>query len=357
MKIAICKIGANITFSSGNKSAANADILYFLRQLEIDDHDVTIHTHKTRNTFIPKRIGFEEIQETQSFDIYDKVLVFNGSINFFGGAPDPNLFALYRALARTSGCPIIYVNTDGALPFKQLWPIIRHREWAQGMTEYEFDIEEMNVHYLTQGRNVAKMIELVQRKPEHIIPAGFNHYPLYQTILAKHEKFIKPNEQQFEFRPYDLGFGGYTRNTYKRKRIEHYYNSRHWNTLLFGNLRGVTAPNTKIMAKCSYQQFIKRMHYCRATVIVGDEFYEDNFFTLRMYESLLADNMVFIDERLDPDHDFYMGDDQFYVNTPKYMGIDTKNYLDWSSHKRRILGDYDWEYQRDYLVELLDEIG
>jgi hypothetical protein len=356
MKIAICKIGANITFSSGNKSAANADILYFLRQLEIDDHEVSIHTHKTRNTLIPKRLGFKEIQETQSFDSYDKVLVFNGSINFFGGIPDHNLFALYRALAKTTLCPIIYVNTDGALPFKQLWPVIRHREWAKDMTAIDYHIDEDNVHYFTQGRNAKKMLNLVNSKPENIVPAGFNHYPLYQMILAKHEKFFKPNPTLFEFRRYDLGFGGYTRNTYKRKRIEHYYNTKHNTTLLFGNLRGVKAPNTTIRPKVSYQQFIREMWQCRATVIIGDQFYEDNFFTLRMYESLLADNIVFIDERLDPDHDFYKGDYEFYVNSPNELVIDSKTYLDWSRHKRAILASYDWDTERDYLVDYLDGI-
>lgn len=355
MKIAICKIGANVTFSSSNKSAANADILYFLRQLEIDDHDVTIHTHKTRNTFIPKRIGFAEIQDTQSFDDYDKVLVFNGSINFFGGVADPNLLALYRAL-RNSNAPIIYVNTDGALPFKQLWPSIYKRPWAQDFEEDDFFVHEDKVTYLTQGRDIYKMGQLCISKPDRIVPYRIIHYPLYEMILAKHEKYFKPNDIAFEDRKYNLGFGGYTRNTHKRNRIEHYYHGRYDTTLLFGNLRGVNTGNAIVQPKCSYQHFIAKMKQCKATVIVGDKFYENNFFTLRMYESLLADNMVFIDECLDPHHDFFGPHSGMYVNNSKDVVIDPRTYLDFQRIKRWKLGTYNWERQRDWLVTTLEDI-
>lgn len=354
MKLAVCKIGANITFSSSNKSAANADILYFLRQLDVDDHEVTIHTHKTRNTFIPKRVGFKEISETESFNDYDKVLVFNGSINFFGGAIDLNLLQLYRAL-RNSDVPIVYINTDGALPMKQLWPSIWKREWAQDFEEDDFFVEPDQVTYVTQGRDVGKMLNMVRQKPDRIIPRRCFHYPLYETILAKHEKYITPNRIAFEDRPYDLGFGGYTRNTYKRKRIEHYYGGHVHHTLLFGNLRGCNTGKAIVRAKCSYQQFINTMKYCRGTIIIGDHFYEDNFFTLRMYESLLADNMVFIDERLDSIHGFWGNHPEMYVNSPDDAVINHKQYLDYQALKYWKLDRYDYKRSKEELEAVLED--
>jgi len=130
MKLAICKIGANITFSKNNASAANGDILYFIRQLEIKDHDITFVTKKTRNTRLPPLSEFISVLDEPSLDDFDAILVFNGSLNFFGGQESKETLSLYRTLAKTK-TNIIYINTDGALPFKQLWPSIHKREWAK----------------------------------------------------------------------------------------------------------------------------------------------------------------------------------------------------------------------------------
>lgn len=354
MRLAVMKIGANITFSPNNASAANADILYFLRQLEIDDHDITIVTHRTRNTKIPKRLKFLEIAvaEVDDFKDTDAILLFNGSINFFGGACDPNLLAMYRLLNKLNK-PIIFVQTDGQLYFKQLWPSIHKREWAQGLHASEFWVDTQKVVYLTQGRDHTKLDRLLTTKPDAIIPEEYVHYPIAQTILAKHDKFIPKNETPFGLKHYDLGFGGATRNTYKRKRIEHYYNRD--NTLLFGNLRGVKAPKAKMQAKCSYQHFIRMMMMCKATVIVGDEFYENNYFTLRMYESLLADCITFIDHRMDSEHRFYgLSDEWLYVTKPADLHIDAGHYILFKEVKDRVLRSYNEELERQRLVARIE---
>jgi len=363
MKIAVCKIGANITFSNNNKSAANADILYFLRQLDIGAHDVTICTHKTRNTAIPARLAFKEIQQITDFNDFDRVLIFNGSVNFYGGAIDENLLALYRAMSKTDK-PLIWVNTDGALVFRQLWPMIANREWAKDFNKWEFHIDPKQVVYLTQGANLHKVRKMLDDpKKKAISPASLIHYPLYQTILAKHEKFFARNTNDFVTRPFDLAFGGYTRNTHKRKKIEHYYNDPRFRNLLFGNLRGVKAPNAKLRAKCSYRAFVETMMYSKATVIIGDEYYNDNFFTLRMYEALLADNIIFIDKELDPRYEFYNKNyfyeyyKEFYVKNSNDIKINGRMYRRFTDFKKDIFKKYDYDRESAYLVSILEHIN
>jgi len=350
MKLAIAKIGATITFSANNSSAANADILYFLRQLEIDNHDITIITHKTRNTKIPKRIKFLEVAKTPNIEEFDALLVFNGSINFFGGACDPNLLALYNMM-RCSTIPIVYVNTDGQLYFKQLWPSIWKRDWAQNLHQNDYWVDPTRVSYLTQASDKARLEKFIDSKDDAIKPDSIRHYPIARTILAKHEKFIPKNETPYHLKTYDLGFGGATRNTYKRKRIEHYYN--HPNTLLFGNLRGVTAPLAKMQAKCSYQHFIRMMMMCKSTVIVGDEFYEDNHCTLRFYESLLADCVTYIDRRMDPHFHWYGGMRDFHITNPEEIYIDTLEYNAFREYKNFVLDSYEEESEREELETVI----
>lgn len=324
MKIALTKIGANITFSPNNGSAANADILYALRTMKGHNHEFTICTKKTTNTVLPKALSLVDISNVDSFDNYDCVLVFNGSINFYGGNPDYGLLGLYRALHKTT-VPIIFVQTDGALYLQNLWPLIAKREWAKNMTEEEFSINPENLYYLTQGRDIQKINEFIKSAKNSIIPYSVSHFPWEQTILSGAEAnktgLIKPSE-----RIYDLGFGGYIRNSHKQRRIERYYDESDLKTLLFGNLRGIKLQHTKVLPKVSFQSMVGYMSDCRASVIVGDYFYNDNFHTLRMYENLLAGCAILIDRQLDTRGDFYHGiphSEMFYVDKPS----DVKEFL------------------------------
>ena len=324
MKIAITKIGANITFSANNGSAANADILYALRTMKGHKHEFTVCTKKTNNTILPKSIGLRDIRSCQSFNDFDIVLVFNGSINFFGGVCDDSLLQLYRALNKTK-IPIVFVQTDGALYFQKLWPLIEKREWASELSESEFYVDQLNVYYLTQGRDTQKTKDFLREAKNAIIPYQVHHFPWEQTILsgidASKEGLIKPSE-----RTYDLGFGGYIRNSHKQRRIERYYDEVDLKTLLFGNLRGIKLQHTRVLPKVSFQSMVAYMSDCRASVVVGDYFYNDHFFTLRMYENLLAGCAVLIDRQLDTRGAFYHGihnGDLFYVDKPS----DVRDFL------------------------------
>lgn len=320
MKIALTKIGANITFSANNGSAANADILYALRTLKGHNHEFTVCTKKTSNTVLPKALSLVDITNVDSFNDYDCVLVFNGSINFYGGNPDYGVLGLYRALHKTR-VPIIFIQTDGALYFQDIWPLIAKREWASSWSEEEFSIDSNNLYYLTQGRDIQKINEFIKGAKNAIVPYSVAHYPWEKTILSgadtKNSGLIKPSE-----RLYDLGFGGYIRNSHKQRRIERYYDEVDLKTLLFGNLRGIKLQHTKVLPKVSFQSMVGYMSDCKSSVIVGDYFYNDNFHTLRMYENLLAGCAILIDRQLDSRGDFYSGiphSEMFYVDKPSHV--------------------------------------
>lgn len=319
MKIALAKIGANISFSCENGSAANADILYALRSMKGHGHTFTACTKKTRNTVLPKAVAFKDIQDVNSFNEFDVVLVFNGSINFYGGLPDNSVIALYKALHNTT-IPIIFVHTDGAMYFHDLWPMIAKREWAKNWSPEEFKVNPTNLYYITQGRNQPKVLDFIKKSKNHVLPYQIHHFPWERTILSGADtSSMRPSLSQ---RNYDLGFGGYIRNSHKQRRIEHYYDEPDLKTLLFGNLRGIKVKHTKVLPKVPFQSMITYMSDCRSSVIVGDQFYNDNFHTLRMYENLIAGCAILIDKQLDTTRDFYMGvpnGELFYVEKPSQV--------------------------------------
>lgn len=356
MKIAVLKIGANITFSSANKSAANADIKYALKTIDNNANEITIISKKTRNTIIPKEYKFANLEDVDSLDEADIVLLFNGSINFFGGAFSPEIIKTYKLLSRTTA-KIVYVQTDGQMWFQQLWPLIENRVWAKGFEESDFHISGDKVSYITQGRNLNKFRQELMGKKYTIIPEQIVHYPWESTIL----QFDFPIPRPWSQRQYDLGFGGATRNTYKRKLIEKYYNSPGLSNLLFGNLRGVNCPNAKMEAKVSYQQFIPKMSSCKTTVAFGDKFYNNNFHTLRMYENILAGCLMFVDSNFC---------DNFYKNITEQLYVknqsEVERYLisnrpqeseDFANHIRRtIIHRYDRAGENMKINQILESI-
>lgn len=97
------------------------------------------------------------------------------------------------------------------------------------------------------------------------------------------------------------------------------------------------------------------MYNCKGTVIIGDEYYCDNYITLRFYECLLADCITFIDHRLDPNHHIYGEDNELYVVHPNGIYVDSRMYDIFQEQKRRVLGFYKFEHACDELVGMIQQ--
>ncbi len=198
-------------------------------------------------------------------------------------------------------------------------------------------------------------MNMTHEKPDRIRPiGGIKHYPLERTILAHHQSRILQHvrHRPYTERPYDLIFGGATRDTHRRKRIEYYYNSV--DNYIFGNLRGVRCPDARIGNRVSFQSFINEMTKGKATVIVASKFYNNNFFTLRMYESLLADCMVFIDHQMDTKEDWYGGlYPEFYVEHPSEIDLSIDTYTAWEDWRHEMLASYHYKEEQEALREAI----
>lgn len=302
MKIAICKGGTNITFSSNNRSAANADILYTIKQIydgsKRDNPEITIVTKKTRNTFIPKIFNVIEYDKVD-FDDYDNIILFNFSINFFGGQDGGNLMGLYSKLSN-SNTTIKYMFTDGQLPFKKLWPHIKDREFAKNRTESEFEIDENRITYISQGSDIMKTYAHISSIKHTYKPREIEYIDIARFILANYfcrdtRQIIFPKCFKNNDRKFVLGFGGVERNTYKRKLIEKFYtesyqmeNGEIGKTLIFGKIKTVKGPHITNIGQVPFYNVLHQMSKCHCTVIIGDSFYEHNFLTLRYYEAILS---------------------------------------------------------------------
>ena len=315
MKIGVMKIGGNITQSKSIKTASNFDIFSLMPILMGAGHEINIITSITRNTKINKPMRFHDVMKVdRSLKGLDCLMVFNGPINFFGGSESPETMKTFEIISKCD-CPVYYMLTDGRFLLGQIWPQAQLKPWHTKYNEEDHHIDRPDIFYISQGHNLDKLWErLCSRNPSRfpaILRGNLKHFPIDWAINLD-EKYSNTKEWlddliPFGDRQYDLMYGAANRDRYRENRLQHFYSDipgeeDQLSIQIFGSLK---FRDGKKNGSVPHRQFIKNMQKTKATVIVGDKFYCDNFFTLRMHESIYAGCITFIDEEFDPEHKFY----------------------------------------------------
>lgn len=324
MKIGIMKIGANITQSKSIRSAANYDI-FSLMDLLKNDHEISIITKKTRNTVLAPQYDLIEINELEDINSYglDCILFFNGAINFFGGAESPETMKYFRVMNNFVG-RVYYIVTDIRYPLYQILDFVKGKDWGvkYQQDEQNYLTVRTDIRYIYQGRSrKALQTILDKRNSKRIVPIqseNIHHFPIEWAIMANEPKLIAT---PWDTRTIDLIYGGANRDSHRKNRLTEYFYDNPLNVLTFGPVKiHPTVPSTGTVA---HNEFMRVMSRAKATIIVGDRTYHNNFFTLRMYESILAGCITFIDLVFDKEKVFYQNDkalqEFLYVKTQKEL--------------------------------------
>lgn len=330
MNIGILKIGANITQSSAIKTASNLDIFSLAEPLIEKGFDITIITKKTRNTLITKNYKLIEIMEFDDYDNLDCLLVFNGAINFFGGVESPELIKNFNIIVKCQNVsiPVFYVMTDCRYPLKQIWPVIKDRDWGVKYLGKELWVGPVN--YIYQGKDHRKL-SILLAKGKNIVPCNKIHsLNIPWAVMLRDIKVITT---ETKLRPYDLFYGGANRDSFRAKRFREFYANHNYKVATAGSIKVDFNPFKKF-ATIPNNMFVKTMANAKATVIIGDQFMCDNFYTLRMFESIFAGCVTFIDHYFDTKHLFYAS------ITDKYL----RDFL-YPKNFRELVGRLDHLYQ------------
>lgn len=295
------KFGANITQSTSIQTASNFDLFSLAPMLSEVGHTVRIFTRITRNTVINKPYKLHDYMKVESLNKLDVLLVFNGPINFFGGTEDPGLPKQYELINSFDG-PVYYIMTDCRYPMIQLWKMMLLKEWHTKYDESKLMVMRDDIQYIYQGTDVEKLINLNTKRKKNVIVKSENvHcFPIdWAIMLNPPESFITPIED----RPYDLIYGGSNRDAARRNKLDEYYIDNNLDCHVFGSIK--VKGNKNPVGTVPHKYFIKYLSKGMATVIIGDRFYNNNFYTLRMYESILAGCLTFIDSDFDIARKFY----------------------------------------------------
>lgn len=241
----------------------------------------------------------------------------NGSINCFGGAEQSIMsdMAIYQ-LMHFFNKKIVFCSCDICIPFvADIWKTIAPKDWSSKYRQEDFDLSNKTFYMLTQARDLDALHRILDSKKgnvfrrENIENFSFEKFPCENSI-----QHVGINANPI----YDLLYGGTLRAGRRIKKIVNwYYNHPGLNIELFGNM---DQEKIDAVAKKQYGVFHKprfanpvnylensrRMNQALATIVIGDDMYEDtSTVQQRAYEAMCANVVAFIDEKLDRQHNVY----------------------------------------------------
>lgn len=324
MNIAILNLANNI---SDFKTTPSGETIYFKKLFELIDH--TVHIISNKNT--QYSLSFEEVLD---INYYDKLIVVNGAINFFGGKENPTIIKNFKLMAQYKK-QIYYLLTDLRLPFKQLWPSIEKRNWG----------------YFKEEVYVTSPIKVISQTFN--LDVVYKLMPDLQSIYFPLERYkLVFNESNVtSIKTTDLIYGGSFRAGNREQKMIDYLFDTPYSVEFYGNASQdqFKLPYTQpplFTGKIHFNEVISKNNSAWSSIIIGDKLYNNNHITLRVWEVMMSDSVILIDNEFDPDHKI-MGKDWFYV----------KNKLEIQSKLQKIKQHHQYiiKYQHNRIKELFNK--
>ena len=253
-----------------------------------------------------KQTNFNEINtitlnEISDINDFDYVFLYNYNINFYGGIENSFIINCIHLLSKYKK-DIYYLLVDMGIFFKQLGSAILNKPWDSVKNLEEKDITLNNIVYISQGYDLDLINTLKQGKG--VISNSTKYYPL--QVMSLFNKDIKFDDYSFN-RDYDLYYGGSFRSGRRESQFIDYFFNKNINAALFGSIsendfKDYTGKYPIFNGKVKQNLIIDENKKGLATIILSEKNYNNNMITLRLYESLLADMVVFIDNKFDSKH-------------------------------------------------------
>ena len=304
MKIGVLKLGARISFSSQGTSGGTGEALSIIRMLKGGGADVKVYTKILPKDTNPTDIEFRNIADTYDSvnEDIDSLVVINGTVQFYGGAEDPEQLLNYKIINNFKGL-VFYVYCDPSLTLKQVWPSVVKKPWSSNWKEEELNILRNDIIYLSQPHDVQKVLNKLSKN--EVIPSTAIHFPFEQFPCLNEQLPMNPTPEV------DLSYGGTMRGGKRAKKMVKFYfnHPEEISVEMFGKIKledfdeklllGVT-KTPKFTGPIKYDEMLPKMNKAMAHIAIGDPYYEQiNDLAQRIYESIWSNVVTFIDKDLD----------------------------------------------------------
>lgn len=310
MKILLLNIANNVT---DFKTVASGETIYIKQVLEQAENEVTIASNKNGE----HTTSFEDLETIANFD---KVIVIPGALNFFGGVESPTIINNYKLLAQWEK-EIFVLQTDARLPFKQLWPSIEKRGW--GYKEEDVWVNSP-IKVICQSRNIEEVKSQYNKNKNYtdFNEIGFKHFPIDRYAALNAYEFLMENKNKEASYENDFAYYGSFRGGNRAEKMVKYLTGRvafNFKVHVFGTLKEkqlAKLTDGKLPTfgkKVPMNKTVEEISKSKATIILGEKFYNDAMFTVRVWETMASNSCVLIDEEFDPKHLLFPNDNRRYI--------------------------------------------
>lgn len=317
MKVGIIKLGARISFNASDTSGGNGEARSIIAITEAAGAEIHIYTKILKKDDLLPQYHWHQIAADHDTSHLDYLLVINGRTNFFGGAEDIEQILNYKIINQFHG-KVFYAYCDPALTLVQLWPAIEGKDWGKNWNKDDILITRNDITYISQPFDIAAVKKLLPKTvpaPDKIIHYPFEQFPMMRESFPFNET---PSV--------DLSYGGTMRGGKRVKKMEKFYfgYDPDISVEMFGKIteddflklpkfnKELSRP--VFTKSVRYDMILPKMNDAMCHVAIGDPLYEEiNDVAQRVYESINASVVTFIDSDMDKNRRVYGNDDFFYV--------------------------------------------
>jgi len=324
-----------VTMHSGpirtDKKVKNINIVETVKLSELlkkEGHEVTIATIYDTDV----GVAYDKLD----INSFDKVIIMNAPIDFFGGEENKYVDTLFTFL-KPYKKELYYLMVDLALPFKQLYPLIKNRKWCKYKSQDEIYLDN-DIIVISQAQDLKEVKEIHKKVGINIKKAlyvPFNEWIFHTNGFVENTANV------------DLILGTSNRGGRRRaKYTDYFYGRDDLKVEFFGSISEKDFDQKQIR-NLAKPMFTPRLDDCRdmikknatgfATVIIGDKNYNNNMVTLRVGESLLANCVTFIDDDFDTQHTIYPNYNFFYVKSGRELEAKIKDLKNNPELHKRVL--------------------
>jgi hypothetical protein len=302
MKIAIIKIGGRIANEGHGITAFEAvSVSKMLSKGGL--HHVDCFTKiSDKDQPIPELNIFEISKHYDKIsNDYDALVVLNGNINFYGGVETPDQIMNLHIVNNFKG-KVFYIFIDTILPLKNVWESIKKKPWGSKYQEKDMNITRSDIIYVTMCYDTGAVYDIV--KKTGIIPAKVAYFPF--------EKYAFFGERLPEIgtKTLDLTYGANSfRNKREKKFVKYYFGlPEDINVSFYGKMK-TEDFNPKLIAgkrqpifegPVKFNENLIEMNKAICTLNISDTFNEGRQLNPRVYETVLANVVSFMDIDYDP---------------------------------------------------------
>lgn len=327
MKIAVIKLGARIILgdkvgSSGASGEARS-IINMLVEAGADVHCFTKILPKDESV---SGVTLHQIEdEYDTVNDYDQLVVINGTVNFFGGQEDRAQILNYWMINHFNEVPL-YIHCDPNLPLKQVWPAIKGKSWSEKWNESDIVISKP-IDVISQSTNEERIVKAFSDiSIQKLSQFDFQKFPMM---------FPKPTYGMFGREiTSDLSYGGTFRSGRREKKLIEFYfgHPEDLHVEIFGKIKLSDFNEKKIKSlrppiftgPVDYDRMLHKMSESKAHIAIGDGQYpEFGMISQRIYESVMAGCITFIDEEFDPTRKVFGSD----PNLSKFVYVKNKRQV------------------------------